>query len=76
MEPSPPESSATVLRSQARTVAQPVGWDERSLLRQQNTFEGRDSGWTQIGDRRNDLYASDQEMRVQIKKALGQLPSA
>ena len=36
-------------------MRQPVGWDKRSLLRQQDTFEGRDSGWTQIGDGGNEL---------------------
>jgi hypothetical protein len=49
---------------------------QRSLLRQQDTFEGRDSGWGQVGDRRNYLYACEQEMTIQVKKALGQFPSA
>jgi hypothetical protein len=35
--------------------AQPVGWGQNNLLRQQDTFEGRDSGWTQIGDGVNEL---------------------
>ena len=74
MEPLRPFFVRNWSSSQARTrPARRVG--QRSLLRQ-DTFEGWDSGWTQIGDRKNDLSAGDQEMNVGDKKALGQLPSA
>ena len=71
----PPRIVRNWSSSQARTRPARRGGTKK-FLRQQDTFEGRDSGWAQIGDRRHDFYAGDQEMTVQIKQALGQLPSA
>jgi len=36
---------------------------QKSLLRQQDTFEGRASGWAQTGDETN-YYAGDQTIRI------------
>jgi hypothetical protein len=64
------------LARQGADGAQPVGWDKTSLLRQQDTLKGGIRAGRRLATGETNFYAGDQEITVQMKTALGQLPSA